>query len=210
MRPHEVRHELRRPQPHGSAPAAGRKRLASALASDAYESPAHEWQRGTLPRPVPAGRNPGGDGHDERLGRALGHPLRHRLLRVLTDRVASPKELAAHLAEPLPNVSYHVRVLAELGCVELVRTVPRRGALEHYYRALMAPRFDGPAADTSRTELVLDRKGCEEISYLLERTLYGALEIQHAAGRRLAGPEAEPVRTELVLTHSRNATPPGR
>ena len=28
--------------------------------------------------------------------------------------------------------SYHVRILRELGCVELVSTTPRRGALEHY------------------------------------------------------------------------------
>jgi hypothetical protein len=46
---------------------------------------------------------------------------------------------------PLGNVSYHARVLARLGCIELVDTVQRRGALEHYYRAIMRPFFDDVA-----------------------------------------------------------------
>jgi hypothetical protein len=55
--------------------------------------------------------------------------------------VASPNELAKKLGEPLTNVSYHVRMLHDLGCIELVQTEPRRGALEHYYRAVMRPFF---------------------------------------------------------------------
>lgn len=47
----------------------------------------------------------------------------------------SPNELCKALDEPLTNVSYHVRMLHELGVIELVTTAPRRGALEHYYRA---------------------------------------------------------------------------
>jgi hypothetical protein len=47
--------------------------------------------------------------------------------------VASPSELPDALGEPLGNVSYHVRILRELDCIELVRTEPRRGALEHFY-----------------------------------------------------------------------------
>jgi hypothetical protein len=43
--------------------------------------------------------------------------------------------------EPLQNVSYHVRVLQSLGCIELVRTAQRRGAIEHFYRAVMRPFF---------------------------------------------------------------------
>ena len=79
---------------------------------------------------------------DRRLVKAMAHPLRHRILSRLNERVASPKELADEFAEPLGNVSYHMRILAELGCVELVRTEQRRGALEHYYRAMMRPFFN--------------------------------------------------------------------
>jgi hypothetical protein len=67
------------------------------------------------------------------------------VLVALNERTASPKELAAELGEPLGNVSYHTRVLAKLGCIELVSTTQRRGALEHYYRAVMRPYFDDAA-----------------------------------------------------------------
>ena len=32
-------------------------------------------------------------------------------------------------------------MLHDLGCIELVETEPRRGALEHYYRAIVRPFF---------------------------------------------------------------------
>jgi DNA-binding transcriptional ArsR family regulator len=79
---------------------------------------------------------------DHRLLKALGHPLRQRILHLLTHRVASPSELAAELEEPLGNVSYHVKILAEYDAIELVRTEPVRGALEHFYRATMRSYFD--------------------------------------------------------------------
>jgi hypothetical protein len=39
-------------------------------------------------------------------------------------------------------VSYHVRMLRDYDCVELVRTEPRRGALQHFYRATARPILD--------------------------------------------------------------------
>jgi DNA-binding transcriptional ArsR family regulator len=75
------------------------------------------------------------------MAKALAHPLRVQLLTALNDGVASPNELAKRLNEPLTNVSYHVRMLHDLGCIELVETEPRRGALEHYYRAIVRPFF---------------------------------------------------------------------
>jgi DNA-binding transcriptional ArsR family regulator len=75
------------------------------------------------------------------MAKALAHPLRVQLLALLNEGVASPNELAKKLDEPLTNVSYHVRMLHDLGCIELVETEPRRGALEHYYRAIVRPFF---------------------------------------------------------------------
>jgi DNA-binding transcriptional ArsR family regulator len=75
------------------------------------------------------------------MAKALAHPLRVQLLAALNQGVASPNELAKKLNEPLTNVSYHVRMLHDLGCIELVETEPRRGALEHYYRAIVRPFF---------------------------------------------------------------------
>src|SRR4051812_11744365 len=80
---------------------------------------------------------------DERLAKALSHPLRPRILQCLDEGgVASPNQLAEALGERLGNVSYHVRILRELGLVELVRLEPRRGALEHFYRATARPWLD--------------------------------------------------------------------
>lgn len=72
---------------------------------------------------------------DNDLLAALRHPLRRRILRGMSDEKSiSPRELAAALGEPLSNVSYHVRVLAQCGAVQLVRTRPARGSMQHFYR----------------------------------------------------------------------------
>jgi DNA-binding transcriptional ArsR family regulator len=78
---------------------------------------------------------------DEALLRAISHPLRHRLLGMLDGRTASPNQLARELDLPLGRVSYHIRLLNDLGAIELVRTEPRRGALEHFYQAVTTVWF---------------------------------------------------------------------
>ena len=65
----------------------------------------------------------------------MASPIRLRLLAMLNEGVATPKDLAARLGQPLENVSYHIRVLRDLGCIELVKTEQRRGATAHFYRA---------------------------------------------------------------------------
>ena len=75
----------------------------------------------------------------QRLIKALAHPIRMRALIILNERVASPSEIANELEESLGVVSYHMRTLEQLGCIELVRRAQRRGAVEHYYRALVRP-----------------------------------------------------------------------
>ncbi len=74
-------------------------------------------------------------GVDQRLVKALAHPLRVEILTILNERMASPNELSKELDEGLSQVSYHVKVLKDYQCIELVKTEPRRGAVEHYYRA---------------------------------------------------------------------------
>src|SRR3954462_7288917 len=78
---------------------------------------------------------------DESLLRAISHPFRHRLLGMLDGRVASPNQLARERGLPLGRVSYHIRLLNDLGAIELTRTEPRRGALEHFYRAVTTVWF---------------------------------------------------------------------
>lgn len=70
---------------------------------------------------------------DHELVRALSHPIRVNILEALQGRVASPSELAKEMDESLGVVSYHTNTLVECGCLELVNTKPRRGALEHFF-----------------------------------------------------------------------------
>jgi DNA-binding transcriptional ArsR family regulator len=80
---------------------------------------------------------------DVNLLKALGHPLRMRILEVIGERgEASPLEVARTLEQPLGTVSHHTRVLRDLGYIELTRTEPRRGAVEHFYRAATMPFLD--------------------------------------------------------------------
>jgi DNA-binding transcriptional ArsR family regulator len=78
---------------------------------------------------------------DTGVVKAIGHPLRVRLLTRLNETIASPVELAREMDESVQLVSYHVRILRDLGFVELVSTTPRRGAIEHHYRAVRRPMF---------------------------------------------------------------------
>jgi DNA-binding transcriptional ArsR family regulator len=82
------------------------------------------------------------DAQDTRVLKMLSHPLRAQVLRVLCERVASPNQVAQELGAPLGSVSYHARMLRENGCIELVDTRPRRGAVEHFYRGTVRPWLD--------------------------------------------------------------------
>lgn len=72
---------------------------------------------------------------DARVVKALGHPVRVQALTILNERIASPNEISKELDQAVGHVSYHIKVLKECECIELVDTAPRRGAMEHFYRA---------------------------------------------------------------------------
>jgi DNA-binding transcriptional ArsR family regulator len=92
---------------------------------------------------------------------ALRHPLRREILREMAGKEAiSPRDIASALRQPLSNVSYHVRVLADCAAVSLVDTKPVRGSMQHFYcAAIEAPwarqvlglgeKDDGPAGESS-------------------------------------------------------------
>jgi hypothetical protein len=82
-----------------------------------------------------------------RLAAAMTHPTRLRAMTVLAERTATPREIADEIVEPVNNVAYHVKILATLGCVELVETRQARGGrvAEHVYRASQKAYFDDDA-----------------------------------------------------------------
>jgi DNA-binding transcriptional ArsR family regulator len=92
---------------------------------------------------------PRSDISDPSVIKALTHPLRVQILHALEERTASPSELADEIGAPLGNVSYHVRQLHALGLIKLVKKTPRRGAIEHHYKAVArAPISDEAWAGT--------------------------------------------------------------
>lgn len=54
----------------------------------------------------------------------------------------SPRGLSSEWSEPLSNLSYHIRVLAELGVIKLTATRPVRGSTQHFY--VSSPKADLP------------------------------------------------------------------
>jgi len=74
---------------------------------------------------------------DPRLAKALTHVLRQHILLASVQGEVSPSGLSKAFGEGLSQVSYHVKVLRDDcdGMIEETRTEPRRGAVEHYYRA---------------------------------------------------------------------------
>jgi DNA-binding transcriptional ArsR family regulator len=97
------------------------------------------------------------DSFDAQFARVLSHPLRPQILQLLTHwGEASPSRLANELQVPLGTLSYHVRLLRDTGWIEQVRTEPRRGAIEHFYRAIARPLIDD--ARWERLPLVVRRR----------------------------------------------------
>jgi DNA-binding transcriptional ArsR family regulator len=65
--------------------------------------------------------------------KALGHPLRNTILGLLHERAATVTELATALGRPKSTVAHHVKVLAEAGLVQVVRTRRVRAIEERFY-----------------------------------------------------------------------------
>jgi DNA-binding transcriptional ArsR family regulator len=125
---------------------------------------------------------------DQRLARALSHPLRVRILEILSERVASPNDLATELGVDLGHIAYHTRTLDRCGCLELVDTAQRRGATEHFYRA-------ADRTGLSWMPLDLDELGWDEVASILEQTRrrVRAAQRRSAARRREGGRPAPAV-----------------
>lgn len=86
--------------------------------------------------------SPVGPALQTRMIKALGHPLRQRILALLNEREASPSDLAQEIGEPIGKVAYHVKILLDYEAIDLVRTRPVRGAVEHFYRATIQAQID--------------------------------------------------------------------
>ena len=66
--------------------------------------------------------------------KALGHPMRHRLLFAIGQGELTISQLAAVLNSNKGNVAHHLKVLVDAGLVKPARTRTVRGGTEQYYR----------------------------------------------------------------------------
>lgn len=82
---------------------------------------------------------------DRGLIKALGHPVREHILAVLNERIASGREIGEELGADVSSFYHHIEELEKLGCIERVESRPRRGAMEHFFRARKTLFFDDEA-----------------------------------------------------------------
>lgn len=103
---------------------------------------------------------------------ALRHPLRARILEVINEIDMSPsgfvrqglvpRPLFKDAQQALSLASYHFRELEKEGCLQIVETIPRRGAAEHVYRGVSRVFF----SDAEFEELPHGtRKGLSKTSF---------------------------------------------
>jgi hypothetical protein len=78
--------------------------------------------------------------------------MRVRILEIANTREISPVTFVDEGLQPegfgfssrpaaLSDVAYHFRILEKAGCIEVIRTVQRRGATEHIYRGIAEFEF---------------------------------------------------------------------
>ena len=107
----------------------------------------------------------------ETICAVLKHPLRVRILEVLNEGPRSPsqfveeglipKEHFSTYQQALSLASYHFRELEKEGCLEVIESIPRRGAVEHVYRGLARVFFDDAEFEATSAD---DRRELSRIS----------------------------------------------
>jgi DNA-binding transcriptional ArsR family regulator len=106
--------------------------------------------------------------------KALGHPLRHRLLIALRQRPATLAQLASVLHSTKGTVGYHVKILQDAGLVKIGRSRRVRGGTEQYYEptsprlriAADAPVGGGFLIEAARAEMLPPDDGEPDITLL--------------------------------------------
>ncbi|HWO47811.1 MAG TPA: winged helix-turn-helix domain-containing protein [Solirubrobacterales bacterium] len=107
----------------------------------------------------------------ETICAVLKHPLRVRILEALNEGPRSPsqfveeglipKEHFTSYQQALSLASYHFRELEKEGCLEVIESIPRRGAVEHVYRGLARVFFNDAEFEATSPE---DRRELSRIS----------------------------------------------
>jgi DNA-binding transcriptional ArsR family regulator len=115
--------------------------------------------------------------------RAVAHPMRHRIMAMLSEQSSSPGRLAATLGEKLNVVAYHVRRLHELGLIDLLEVRRGRGGMEHIYAAPRHVTFSDAAWEQlepdERTRVLLSALRLK-LDYIRRAAIAGGFERRDA------------------------------
>jgi predicted transcriptional regulator len=144
---------------------------------------------------------------EEAVAYAVGHRIRIEALAILNEGTASPNEIAKLIDEGVSKVGHHIKELVESGCIEFVGTAQRRGATEHFYRAIERPFISDEEArdlppETKReiAALILQAVMAEGLSSLAAGKMdsdddiwmgWRSLEIDDRGRREIAREQAE-------------------
>ena len=105
---------------------------------------------------------------EERLAKAMSHPLRAKILAMLNTNPASASELHEQLGVPLSNISYHVKELRDWKLAEAVRKEQVRGAMKTVYRGTTKMQLDNDAW-LKMSDEAKDGISVEAVKEVLER-----------------------------------------
>ena len=105
--------------------------------------------------------------------KALGHPMRHRLLFALGQGEATISQLAATLGSNKGNIAHHLKVLTDAGLAVPAGTRKVRGGTERYYRrAHRALQFhDATTTEVAFSAIAAEIAAAESEPFLILRTL---------------------------------------
>ncbi len=105
--------------------------------------------------------------------KALGHPMRHRLLFALGREDATISQLANTLGSNKGNVAHHLKVLVDAGLVQPSGTRKVRGGTEQYFRrASPGLAFDDAAiTETAFQAIAAEIAAAQPDPFLILRTL---------------------------------------
>lgn len=175
---------------------------------------------------------------DPILAKAFTHPLRgHVWVTVFEKGVASPKEISDELGLDVSEVSYHFRELEKKKLIKLLRTVRRRGFIEHFYKpaapafhfddsewmqiptgiratfsgemlrqiiveltaAFEAGSFDARNRHLSRTWVLVDEQGWDEVMQVAQDAAAQVAAIQERCAKRRRKASASPIPVSVVM-----------
>jgi DNA-binding transcriptional ArsR family regulator len=88
--------------------------------------------------------------------KAISHAMRTTILHLLHERAATVSELAIALERPKSTVAHHVKVLAENGLIQVVRTRRVRAIEERFYGRTARMFFVGVERSASGDEMPRD------------------------------------------------------